>query len=116
MADKVLRALKEIIQGKTGAICHFLYCNVIIFIAGYSLVIVCSSHDEEKCPLISKLHAYRRPYVVPKDIGKYKEYIEKHFINKDQPSYQEVLKRKEKVSNASLVDPDRYKTILSKDM
>ena len=88
------------------------------FIAGFSLVIVCSSHDEEKCPLISKLHAYRRPYVVPKDIGKYKEYIQKHFINKDQPSYQEVLKKRENVSNicASLVDPDRYEPILFIDM
>ena len=54
-------------------------------------MIICSSQDEEKSPIISKLHLYRRPYGLSTDPTKYKEYLEKHFVNEAQPSYQHLL-------------------------
>ncbi|CAI8017205.1 E3 ubiquitin-protein ligase rnf213-alpha [Geodia barretti] len=74
-ADKALRSLTEQIQNK----------------GEFSLVIICSSQDEEKSPIISKLHLYRRPYGLSTDPTKYKEYLEKHFVNEAQPSYQHLL-------------------------
>jgi hypothetical protein len=90
-ADIALRALTEIIQHK----------------AGYSLVIICSSLDEDKSLIISKLHLYRRPYGVP-DTDKCRQYLEKHFVKKDLPSYQQVQEmQKVDCPSASVVDPKR---------
>ena len=53
--------------------------------------------------MISKLRLYRRPYVASTDPAKY---LERHFIDEEQPLYQQV---REMASiphlSASVVDP-----------
>ena len=73
----------------------------------YRLVIICSSHEEDKSPIISKLHLYRRPYGVPADINKYRAYLRSHFVDEEQPSFQQVqTSRGVLVRTASVVDPE----------
>ena len=68
-------------------------------------MVICSSHEEDKSPIISKLHQYRRPYGVSTDISKYRAYLKCHFMDDDHPSYQQ-LQNTERVSHipASVVD------------
>ena len=113
-ADKALRALNEIIQNQRGICKHtFVYpinIRVITFSSiGYRLVIICSSQDEEKTPIISKLHLHRRPYVVSSDINKYRTYLRKHFIDEQQPSYQQLQQAigSVPIMKASIVDDER---------
>ena len=106
--DKTLRALTEVIQGKTGIYQSASSCLCVTSCsAEYNLVIVCSSCEEDKSPMISKLHLYRRPYVVSSNPAEYRRYLESHFINEEQPLYQQV---REMASiphlSASVVDPN----------
>ena len=90
---------------------YILYIRIITSSSiGYRLVIICSSQDEEKTPIISKLHLHRRPYVVSSDINKYKTYLRKHFIDEQQPSYQQLQQAIGSVPivKASIVDDERY--------
>ena len=61
--------------------------------------------------MISKLHLYRRPYLVSTDPAEYRRYLERHFIDEQQPLYQQV---REMASiphiSASVVDPTGYIT------
>ena len=88
---------------------HMFFLTYFIF-AEYSLVIICSSHDEEKNPMISKLHLYRRPHGISADLATYREYLKTHLINKTQPSYEQVQLMGS--GNASVVDCDRYIIII----
>ena len=102
--DKTLRTLTEVIQGKTGIYQSASSCLCVTSCsAEYNLVIVCSSCEEDKSPMISKLHLYRRPYVASTDPAKY---LGRHFIDEEQPLYQQV---REMASiphlSASVVDP-----------
>ena len=76
---------------------------------GYRLVIVCSSQDKEKSPIISKLHLYRRPYGVSTDTAKYRAYLRSHFVDEKQPHYQQLQEAMGYVPNltASVVDINR---------
>ena len=70
---------------------------------------ICSSHEEDKSPIISKLHLYRRPYVVPADINKYRAYLRSHFVDEEQPSLQQLQTSTSViVQRASIVDPEGY--------
>ena len=60
--------------------------------------------------MISKLHLYRRPHGISADLTTYREYLKTHLINKTQPSYEQVQLIGS--GNASVVDCDRYKTII----
>ena len=72
-------------------------------------MIICSSQDEEKSPIISKLHLYRRPYPVPTELAEYKVYLEKHFVDEAQPSYQQVMEMESMpYFSASVVDHNGY--------
>ena len=72
----------------------------------YRLVIICSSQDEEKCHIISKLHPYRRSYGVPRDMNMYKRYLQKHFVFDKGPAQQ--TKGTGTLNVASAVDRERY--------
>ena len=90
---------------------YILYIRIInIFRIGYRLVIICSSLDEEKTPIISKLHLHRRPYVVSSDINKYRTYLRTHFIDEQQPSYQQLQQAigSVPIMKASIVDNEGY--------
>ena len=54
----------------------------------YQLVIICSSKDEEKSHMLSKLHVYRRDYTIPSDVTKYQQYLQLHFVTKEDFEYQ----------------------------
>ena len=73
-------------------------------------MIICSSQDEEKTPIISKLHLHRRPFVVSPDVKKYSEYLRKHFVDEHQPRYQQLQQAMGSVPNlkASVVDNEGY--------
>ena len=73
-------------------------------------MIVCSSLDEERSPIISNLHFYRRPDAVPTDPAKYGAYLRTHLVNEKQPHYQQ-LQGVGSCSHltASIVDFERYK-------
>ena len=64
-------------------------------------MIICSSQDEEKCPIISKLHLYRRQYGVSPDIAKYRAYLISHFTTHQQSQDMGHL-------TASIVDHEGY--------
>ena len=87
-----------------------LFSSLLIHNIGYRLVIICSSQDEEKTPIISKLHLHRRPFVVPPDINKYRAYLRKHFVDEQQPQYQQLQQAMGSVPNlkASVVDNEGY--------
>ena len=88
-------------------------CIFPFLVAGYSLVIICSSQNEEKSPIISKLHLYRRQYGVSPDTTKYRNYLLKQFVKENQPSYQQL----HDMNNvpyfpASVVDPNGYESTI----
>ena len=68
----------------------------------YRLVIICSNKDEEKSHMISKLHMYRRHYIVPPDASKYQQYLRHHFITKKDHDHQAKV-----AVMASQVDQER---------
>ena len=71
-------------------------------------MIICSSQNEEKSPIISKLHVHRRPYAVPLELAEYKQYLERHFVDEAQPSYQQVMEMGSiPYLHASVVDHNR---------
>ena len=72
--------------------------------AEYSLVIICSSSNEEKSQIISKLHLYRRPYGVSTNPAEYRKYLETHFIDKEQPNYKQCQTMIKSSFPASVVD------------
>ena len=75
-------------------------------------MIICSSQNEEKSRLISKLHLYRRQYGVPLDTAIYKKYLEKQFVNENQPSYQKLHDiNSVPYFPASVVDPNGYENL-----
>ena len=74
-------------------------------IAEYRLVIICSSSNEEKSQIISKLYLYRRPYGVSTDPADYRRYLETHFIDEEQPSYLNIQTVMPSSFSASVVDP-----------
>lgn len=45
----------------------------------YRLVIICSSEAEDQSLFVSKLSQYRRPYLAPKDVARFQEYLLVHF-------------------------------------
>jgi hypothetical protein len=76
----------------------------------FSLIIVCSTWDEEKNLIVSKLHLYRRPFGT--HLAKCRDYLEKHFFSGNELSYQQ-LRDTESVP-ASFIDPKRsYVRIVS---
>ena len=70
-------------------------------------MIICSSQDEEKTPIISKLHLHRRPFVVSPNVSKYRAYLRKHFVDEHQPQYQQLQQAIGSVP-ASVVDNEGY--------
>lgn len=87
---------------------RFCFCHT-----DYRLVIICSSFEEEKTPIISRLHVYRRQYGVSRDQTNYSTYLKGHFVDDQQPSYQQ-LRDLGCVSNlsASVVDHEKYTSII----
>ena len=77
-------------------------------------MIICSSQDEEKTPIISKLSLHRRPYVVSSDISKYRTYLRTHFIDEKQPSHQQLQEAIGSVTTmkASIVDNEGYAMLI----
>ena len=51
-------------------------------------MVICSSHEEEKSHIISKLHLYRRPYAISYQISKYRQYLRQHFVVEGEPDRQ----------------------------
>ena len=111
-ADKALQSLTDIMQGQQGnASIHDIPMHISLVSAytylhtDYRLVVICSSYEEDKSPIISKLHQYRRPYGVSTDISKYRVYLKSHFVDGGQPLYQQ-LQSAGRVSHipASVVD------------
>ena len=73
-------------------------------------MIICSSQDEERSPIISKLHLYRRQYGVPTDPAQYRAYLRGHLVNEEQPYYQELQGvGSSSHLTASMVDFERYR-------
>ena len=66
---------------------------------------MCSSLDEEKNLIVSKLHLYRRPYGVSTHLAKYKDYLENHLFSDNVLSNQQI--RDAENVPASVVDPNR---------
>ena len=54
------------------------------FIVEYRLVIICSNEEEELSYFISKLHIYKRAFVVPSIVQDYKDYLASKFIRSTQ--------------------------------
>ena len=114
-ADKTLRSLTDVIQGQQGSTSDPCISNIhiqfqlMLSCTDYRLVVICSSHEEDKSPIISKLHLYRRPYGVSTNIAKYRAYLRSHFVDEAQPSYQQ-LQGTGRVSHlpASVVDHEGY--------
>ena len=97
IADKALHSLLYLIQNKSGIYVkcspedvEFLTSHMHIY-TGYRLLIICSSKDEERSHIISKLRLFRRPYGVPADPAKYRVYLRSHFVDDKQPHYQQLL-------------------------
>ena len=78
--------------------------NIYSLTTEYSLVIVCSSSNEEKSQIISKLHLYRRPFGGSTDPAEYRKYLETHFIDKEQPNYKQCQTITKSLFPASVVD------------
>lgn len=68
-------------------------------------MIICSSQDEEKSHIISKLHMYRRQYV-PFQVTGYQQYLHQHFVSEGVHDYQTVASSPQVM--ASEVDRERY--------
>ena len=66
----------------------------------YHLVIICSSEDEQKSHILSKLHVFRRTFAM-QSVSKCAEYLSDHFKNgrQDEMSERHVY--------ASFVDIDQ---------
>lgn len=103
VCDKALWSLSQLSQGKKGRlnvnnlchvwphnnVIHFFYCTSTMPVQSpfvfsshtpdYKIVIICSSEEEEKSHLISKLHFYRRPYPAMLPDTKFAEYLMGHF-------------------------------------
>ncbi len=59
--------------------CLSLVLTLRLLVDPYRLAIICSSEDEEKSHIISKLHNDRRPYMTPPESGKYQDYLKRHY-------------------------------------
>lgn len=57
----------------------FLKKNICIQFSDYKLVIICSSENEYKSPMISALDKYRAPKIAVSGVGKIKEYLKKKY-------------------------------------
>lgn len=53
--------------------------NICIQFSDYKLVIICSSENEYKSPMISALDKYRAPKIAVAGVGKIKEYLKKKY-------------------------------------
>ena len=100
--------------------CAYMYIHIIIYTynrdtlsfcicayTGYRLVVICSSHEEVKSPIISQLDLYRRPYGVPTDITRYQQYLKGHFVDETQLQMQQLKTAGIFSVTASVVDPER---------
>ena len=80
---------------------------VFVFISvPYQLVIICSSDDEEKSHIISKLHNDRRPYMAHPELQIYRDYLKWHYqrgSSNDASTTQYGLGL-----NAACVDHEKY--------
>lgn len=53
--------------------------NICIQFSDYKLVIICSSENEYKSPMISALDKYRTPKIAVAGVRKIKEYLKKKY-------------------------------------
>ena len=71
----------------------------------YKIVIVCSTEDEDKSHIVSKLQLFRRSFIIAYSETEFSKYISDHFISWPKQYRSNVKGR----VVASQVDPDRYK-------
>lgn len=59
--------------------CYECFKNYSKQFSDYKLVIICSSENEYKSPMISALDKYRAPKIAVAGVGKIKEYLKKKY-------------------------------------
>ena len=79
----------------------YLSC-LYLFLSDYRIVIICSSEEEGKSHVISKLQLFRRPYSAMQPNTSFASYLLRHFIR-----WPEALYQKGRAVVASVVDPDK---------
>ena len=67
-------------------------------------MIVSSNEEEEMSHFISKLHLYRRPFILRNDLNEYKHYL----ASKLTRQVQECEDQQVAVTSASVVDHEKY--------
>lgn len=86
VSDQALSSLSAHTQGRHGMCLHVLLDTIARYVvpSGYRLAIICSNEEESKSHFISKLHLFRRPFVPPTDIQRFKHYLASKFTRKPE--------------------------------
>lgn len=61
-----------------------LHYNIVLFFKGYKLVIICSSENEYKSPMISALDKFRSPMIAVAGVKKIQKYLKKKYSTENE--------------------------------
>lgn len=57
---------------------------MVLYFKGYKLVIICSSENEYKSPMISALDKFRSPKIAVAGVKKIQEYLKKKYTSENE--------------------------------
>ena len=83
---------------------YLIEADLSLFSLDYRIVIICSSEEEGKAHVISKLQLFRRPFSALQPNTSFADYLLRHFRRWPEAFYQRALSR---AVVASVVDPDK---------